>query len=89
MRIRWHSLHYVCYNPEKVEKNEDGSLKLYLEDGTTHEKTEAPFWADRDHLKIHRNLEFNSNRLIVNEMVVSLQLMNFKIQHQEVSSYGM
>lgn len=30
--------------PEKVEKNEDGSLTLYLEDGTTHE-TDTLIWA--------------------------------------------
>src|SRR5699024_286554 len=30
--------------PEKVEKNEDGSLTLHLEDGTAHE-TDAIIWA--------------------------------------------
>ncbi|MGB6178714.1 glutathione-disulfide reductase [Carnobacterium sp.] len=30
--------------PEKVEKNDDGSLTLYLEDGTTHE-TDTLIWA--------------------------------------------
>ncbi|MFC5975233.1 glutathione-disulfide reductase [Carnobacterium antarcticum] len=30
--------------PEKVEKNEDGSLTLYLKDGTAHE-TDAVIWA--------------------------------------------